>query len=159
MRDAVGKGNPMLVKQIMQTNLQTVRPDDPVSKVAKLIVLHRIAGIPVVDEKDRIVGIISEQDILKAMFPSYSEFIQDPMLHTDFKSMEDRYLDVSKMRVRELMKSQVFTVTPETAVLKAASMMILKRIRRIPVIDGDRLVGIVSQGDVHKSFFQRMIME
>ncbi len=149
----------MLVKQIMQINVQTVGPEDPVSNVAKLIVLHRIAGIPVVDEQQRVVGMISEQDILKAMFPSYSEFIESPMAHTDFEDMEDRYLDVGKKKVKDLMRTTVFTVTPETPVLRAASMMIIKRIRRIPVLDGDRLVGIISQGDVHMAFFQRMIME
>ena len=149
----------MLVKQIMQVNVQTVSPDDPVAKVARMIMLHRIAGIPVVDERGRVVGIISEQDILKAMFPSYSEFIESSMSHRDFEDMEDRYLDVSKKKVRDLMKSPVFSIGPDTPVLKAASMMIIKRIRRIPVMDGDRLVGIVSQGDVHKAFFQRMITD
>jgi len=55
------------------------------------------------------------------------------------------------------MKPGLFTVTPDDPILKAVSIMCLKKIRRIPVAEGNKLVGIVSVGDVHKAIFQKQL--
>jgi CBS domain-containing protein len=87
------------------------------------------------------------------MYPTYEEFWEYPGEHMDFEKMEDRYEDLSKRTVADVMSSPVVTVAPDTPILKVASLLIRKRIRRVPVVDGDKVVGIVSQGDIHQAIF------
>jgi CBS domain-containing protein len=75
----------------------------------------------------------------------------------DYEALEHDYRDVVNMKVSDLMSPRVFTVEPELPVLKAASIMFRNRIRRIPVSQGSKLVGIISVGDVHKAIFQQNI--
>jgi CBS domain-containing protein len=142
----------MRVKEIMTTAVKTARPDTLVREVAMTMCLNRISGMPVVEADNRIVGVISEKDILWGMFPDLQEVMGNPQI-IDFEQLEHEYKDVVNLRVRELMTARVFTVAPEMPVLKAASIMFRNRIRRIPVAEDERLLGIVSVGDVHKAIF------
>ncbi|MBF0460958.1 MAG: CBS domain-containing protein [Magnetococcales bacterium] len=146
----------MLVRDVMVSNVRTVKKEDPVSVVAGIICTNRISGLPVVDADNRLIGIVTEKNILNALLPSYSEFLDDPVLARDFLTMENSYHDVLSRSVESLMVKRVFSVSPDNFVLQAASKMALHRIRRIPVVeDGDHLVGIVSLGDIHKAIFRR----
>ena len=120
--------------------------------------LNKISGVPVVDENNTLVGILSEKDILKAMFPDITE-IMGQSGKPDFESIESDYSDVMHKTVSELMTHTVASVTPDMPLLKAVSMMCVKQIRRIPVTDNDnKLVGIISIGDVHKAIFQENLL-
>ncbi len=145
----------MKVSDIMTKRVLTAKKDDPIKEVAKLIYENRISGIPIVDNENRLVGIVSEKDILKSMYPSYDEFFEDPLPNMDFERMEERYKDAGNHQVKEIMTSNVLTLPPDTPILKAASTMILKRVRRIPIIESGKLVGIISQGDIHQAIFQK----
>jgi CBS-domain-containing membrane protein len=145
----------MNVGEIMTTGVKTVEPNEPVALVARIMALKRISGVPVTDG-GRLVGVLSEKDILRAMYPSYKEFTDSPLKHMDFKEMERRYSELEGMRAENLMTRNVASVIPETPILKAASMMILRKVRRLPVVDDEgKVVGIVSQGDVHRAVFER----
>jgi CBS domain-containing protein len=148
----------MLVRDIMTQSVKTAHPDTKIQDVALVMCFNKISGLPVVDDEGLIVGMISEKDILWGMFPSLQDYMANPEA-PDFERMERDYKDVVNMRVRELMSSKVFTVDPDIPVLKAASIMFRNRIRRIPVAEDCRLVGIVSVGDVHKAIFRENITE
>ena len=75
----------------------------------------------------------------------------------DFDRMMGKYIDVVNLKVKDLMISNVISVSPEDHILKAASTMVRNRFRRIPVTDGEELVGMISLGDVHKALFQANI--
>ncbi len=145
----------MNVGEIMNTGVKTVEPNEPVASVARIMALKRISGVPVTDG-GRLVGVLSEKDILRAMYPCYKEFTDSPLEHMDFEEMERRYSELKGMRAGNLMSRNVASVTPGTPILKAASMMILRKVRRLPVVDDEgSVVGIVSQGDVHRAVFER----
>lgn len=146
----------MIVRDIMSTAVKVARPDDLIRDVATVMCFNKISGMPVVDSSDQIVGVISEKDILHGMFPTLDDMMENPTL-VDYEALERDYRDVVNMKVSDLMSPRVFTVEPELPVLKAASIMFRNRIRRIPVSEGTRLVGIVSVGDVHKAIFQKNI--
>ncbi|HQU16235.1 MAG: hypothetical protein B7Z66_09875 [Chromatiales bacterium 21-64-14] len=143
----------MLVRDIMTRDIKTARPDTLIREVALVMCFHRISGMPVVAEDGSLVGVISEKDVLHAMFPQLEDYMHNPAT-LDFETMERGYKDVVSLRVEELMSTRVYTVDPEMPVLKAASAMFRHRIRRIPVAEDQRLVGIISVGDVHKAIFQ-----
>ncbi|MBF0436279.1 MAG: CBS domain-containing protein [Magnetococcales bacterium] len=146
----------MFVKDAMTRHVKTVRKGDAIRTVANIICLDKISGLPVVSEDNHLLGIISEKDILNALLPSYSEFLHDPIRARNFESMEDSYHGILNKTVAEVMRSKVFTTSPNDPIMKAASQMSLHKIRRIPVVEsGDILVGIISLGDVHKAIFQK----
>jgi len=143
----------MLVKDIMNNHVKTAGPDSTISEVAIQMCFNKISGMPVVDGNNEIVGVISEKDILQGMYPGVHEFMQE--VHIDFEALEAEYRDVMNLRVRDLMSTNVYTVEPDIPVLKAVSIMFLRKIRRIPVAVDNALVGIISIGDVHKAIFTK----
>ena len=144
----------MLVKDIMTTAVKTASPADPVRDIATIMCFNKISGLPVVDGAGSLVGMISEKDILHAMFPKLQDFIANPST-PDFERLEREHRDVVSLRVADLMTAIVYTAEPDMPVLKAASIMFRNRIRRIPVSQGGRLLGIISIGDVHKAMFRK----
>jgi CBS domain-containing protein len=118
MRDA------KTAKDIMTTKVVTVKPSTSIEDAARLLVRRKISGVPVVDEKDKtkVVGILTEADLLAA--PSGAK------------------------TVAEVMKKRVVSVSPDTSVDEIAEILVKKKIKRVPVIDAGKLVGIVSRIDV-----------
>jgi len=143
----------MLVKDIMTTSVRTARPDTAIRDVAVTMCFNKISGMPVTDDENRIVGIISEKDLLHAMYPDMSTYVEGGRV--DFEALEGEYKDVLSNRVDAVMKKPVITARPDDPILRAVSIMCLNKIRRIPVSDDNgHLVGILSMGDVHKAIFQ-----
>jgi len=144
----------MLVRDIMTTAVKTAGPADPVRDIATVMCFNKISGLPVVDGEGKLVGMISEKDILHAMFPKLQDFMVNPSA-PDFEQLEREYRDVVSLRVSDLMTALVYTAEPDMPVLKAASIMFRNRIRRIPVSKDGQLLGIISIGDVHKAMFRK----
>ncbi len=143
----------MLVKDVMTTNVRTARSDTRIRDVAILMCFHRISGLPVVNDDGAIVGVISEKDVLRAMYPKVDEALR--LAQTPhFEELEAEYRDVLNLHVESLMSKRVFTVAPTDPILRAVSVMFAHKIRRIPVADHGHLVGILSIGDVHKAIFK-----
>ena len=142
----------MLVKDVMSTALKTVNPDTPMAQVVSMMCLYRLSGIPVTDESRKLVGFISERDVLDPMFPKMEDMM-DGMANLNMTAALDKYRDVVGMKVSDLMTSSVITVDPEMEVLKACAKMVGNRFRRIPVAVDGKLVGMLSVGDVHKSLY------
>jgi len=143
----------MLVKDIMNTNVKVASLTTPLRDIAVIMCFNKISGVPVVDDNNEILGIISEKDVLNSMYPKVDEYMQ--IGSYDFEQLESEYTDILNLRVADIMKPGLFTVAPDDPILKAVSIMCLKKIRRIPVADGNKLIGIVSIGDVHKAIFQK----
>lgn len=136
-------------KDIMSSPVYTVRPADPLGKVIDVICRHRVSGVPVVEGKERLVGLISERDIIHAMYPGN---IRIPGKSTGRRAPRG-WRNVGDLLARDIMLTQVITAHPDTEFLRLASIMALQKIRRIPIVQGEKLVGIVSHGDVHRAIF------
>lgn len=142
----------MQVKDIMATNVKTVKAEQLVKDVALMMIMDHISGAPVVDGDNNLVGVISEKDILQHMFPKIDEIMADT--HLDFEDMEHNYKDTMNATVNELMTKNVSSIDLTMPCLKAASTMWIKNFRRVPVTENGKLVGIVSIGDVHRAIFK-----
>jgi CBS domain-containing protein len=145
----------MKVKDIMTTNVRTVSSDKKLGEVVSLMCIYRYSGIPVVDD-GRLVGTVSESDVLGKMFPKIED-LMERVSGVDYDSLMDQYSDVVSILVKDVMTPVVITVKPEMHILQAASMMVGRKFRRIPVADGDKLLGMVSMGDVHKAIYQNTL--
>lgn len=136
-------------KDIMTPKVHTVGPKDSLWKVIDQICRHRVSGIPVLDGKGRLVGLISERDILHAM-NSGPAGVNGKLAG---KRVAERLRNINELVARDIMVVKVITATPETEALRLASIMALRKIRRIPIVVGRELVGIVSHGDVYRAVF------
>ncbi len=146
----------MLTHEVMTTKVLTVRLDDHVKKAASLIFLRKFSGIPVIDEAGKLAGMISEVDILRAIYPSYAQYFEDPTELRDYEDLGRRYSTTANLQVKEVYNKRLITVETETPLLKALSIMLSQRIRRLPVVDKEgRLIGIISQGDIHQALFNK----
>ena len=145
----------MKVKEIMTTGLKTTTADASVKYAANIMCLNNISGLPVVDDNDKIIGVISEKDVLQKMFPDMSDVAESGTIN--FENMEKSYTDALGLTVGDLMTTNVATVDADMPIMKAATLMCARQIRRIPVTKGGKLVGIVSIGDVHKAIFQQSL--
>jgi CBS domain-containing protein len=142
----------MNVEDIMTTNVRTVTSDKKLSEVVSLMCIYRYSGIPVVDD-GKLVGTVSESDVLGKMFPRLED-LMDSMSAVDYDEQMNKYSDVVNVTVKDVMTPVVISVKPEMHILQAAATMVGRKFRRIPVAVGDKLVGMVSMGDVHKAIYQ-----
>ncbi len=146
----------MLVQDIMTKGARSVTKDTPVQEVASLMCLYRFSGLPVV-EGEKIIGFIAEKDVLAQLFPSVEDAMEN-MATIDLKKKVGEYKSLMSGKVADLMTHGAKTVSPDMPVLRAAIIMANNRFRRIPVAEGDKLVGMLSLGDIHKAIFHQSLV-
>ncbi len=134
----------MKVRDLMQPEVFTVKPNDMVDRAFFLIHYEKIRHLPVV-ERNRVVGIVSDRDLYKALGPRSRK---GPV-----QASKDRTtLYVLPRKVRHIMRRGVITIDPEDFASKAASMMARKKIGALPVVSKGRLVGIITATDLLNAF-------
>lgn len=143
----------MTIQSIMTTNVITVQETAPLSEVARIIVAHHLSGVPVVDDTGRMVGIISERDVLREMHPLFYHLMDSPTPNLAHSARDEGFEDISQVKTGSVMTREVQTIAPDTSLMEAAALMFLWHIRRLPVVEDGQLVGIVSQGDVYQAIF------
>lgn len=132
----------MYVKDQMTTPAFTLTPDTPFLDALKLMRERKIRRIPIVDAQGRLLGIVSERDLLHA----------EPSPATSLSVWEMNYL-LWKLKLGDVMTKAVFTVTPLTKLQDAASLMIKHKIGGLPVVDAEeKVVGVITETDIFKAF-------
>ncbi|MDQ7010355.1 MAG: CBS domain-containing protein [Mariprofundaceae bacterium] len=143
----------MQVSEVMTTGLLTAKPEDTLRSVVQKMIMRRCGSLPVVNDEGALVGIVTIRDTMLPLYPNFGEYVHDSVHSRDFEEMEENYKKVMCMKVREVMTPDPMTVSPDDPVLKAASYMGLKNLRRIPVADNGKLAGMVSIGDINRGLF------
>jgi CBS domain-containing protein len=143
----------MQAKEIMTTSVITVAPDTPVAEIARLLREKHISGAPVVDKAGKVVGIVTEIDLIKRHarlhFPVYLPFLDSLIFLESPRHYQDEVRRVLGTTAQEIMTQPVRTARPETDVEEIATMMVEERTNPIPILDETGvLVGIVSHTDI-----------
>lgn len=145
----------MLAREIMTTDVITVSPDEEVEVVAKLLVDNKISGIPVVDQDNHVLGIVTEKDLLikarELKVPFYITLFDSIIFLENPLRFSNNLKKYAAARVKELMTEKVEVVDENTPVTAIAEIMQNKKINRLPVIRNNKLVGIVTRNDVLKA--------
>ena len=145
------------VGDVMTATVVTVGPESRLDEAARLLRAHHISGMPVVDRARSVVGLLSEQDIVRALHRATGVHSARGLLDLLLESAPpkgDTMLEVCRRhlrnsRVREAMTSPVVSVARETPLEEAAHTMTSHRVKRLPVLDAHgALVGIVSRADL-----------
>ncbi len=116
----------LTAQDIMRTDIVTIGPDRTLREAVQVLLEHRISGLPVVDEQGHLLGIISEFALLAIAYDPPSR----------------------NMPVSDHMTRHIISVTPDTPITKMADTFILHRIRRLPVVENERLLGVVSRREL-----------
>jgi CBS domain-containing protein len=140
----------MKVEQLMSRDVITVTPQTTLKQVAELLADHRIAGVPVCDADGHLLGVVSEADIL------WKELGARP----GGGGMLDRVLELAygqgkrlaAVTAGEAMTSPATTIGPAASVAWAAELMTNLKINRLPVVENDKLVGIIARADLVRAF-------
>jgi len=143
----------MLVHDVMSTGVVTAKKTDTVRSVVVKMLSRNCGAIPVVEDDNRLVGMVTVRDVMLPLYPNYGDYIHDNVRSRDFIEMEEGYPEVLAKKVEEIMSANPLTVSPNDPVLQAASYMGLKNFRRIPVVEKGKLVGIVSIGNINRGLF------
>ncbi|MDX2099557.1 MAG: CBS domain-containing protein [Leptolyngbyaceae cyanobacterium bins.59] len=145
---------PNTVADIMSRTLVTVRPDTPLKEAIQTLATQRISGLPVLDEAGKLVGILSETDLMwqetGASPPAYVMLLDSVIFLENPARYEREIHKALGQTVGEVMtREDLITIAPDRPVREAAQLMHEHHIRRLPVLDGDgKIVGIVTQGDI-----------
>lgn len=140
----------MKVKEIMTKAVITVAPKDSIHKAARLMVDHGVSGLPVVDDRGSLVGILSEGDLIIRQKPR-ERIPWWRLFFADAERLAQEYQKAHGVTVAEVMTGSVISVSPEIPIESAALILDQHRIRRLPVVADGQLVGIVSRGDLIKA--------
>ena len=143
----------MLVHDVMSTGVVMAKKTDTVRSVVVKMLSRNCGAIPVVEDDNRLVGMVTVRDVMLPLYPNYGDYIHDNVRSRDFSEMEEGYPDVLAKKVQEIMSANPLTVSPNDPILQAASYMGLKNFRRIPVVEKGKLVGMVSIGDINRGLF------
>ncbi|NLG64421.1 MAG: CBS domain-containing protein [Actinobacteria bacterium] len=141
------------VRSIMKAEVITVGEDVTVKELAQLFEKHGVSGAPVVDEQNRVIGMVTEGDLVALdadlHFPLYIQFLDSLIYLQSMHKFEERLRKAVGAYVRDVMTRDVFTVTPDSTVRQVATIMSRHKINRVPVVDDQGvLVGIVGRHEV-----------
>ncbi len=114
------------VRDVMNEDFLTISLDETVEEAIRRLVDNHLSGIPAVDEDDRLVGIVSELNLMETLYSP----------------------EIREMLVRDVMTKDVLTVAPNTVLSDATGLMVVHRIRRLPVVDDGKIVGVVARRDL-----------
>ncbi len=152
----------MKVKNVMSRQVVTVTPRTTFREIGDIIFGkrfgHKFSSVPVIDKNKKLLGIVTEKDLLRKLYPTQAELIEDFFEASNFNNIEDKIHDVEKLTAQEIMGKHPITTLSETPLMRAGSIMLTENKRRLPVVDKKgKLVGVISQGDIFRAVFSHLV--
>ena len=139
----------MKASDIMTRRVVTVARDTSILEAVRLMLQNRISGLPVVDDKGQLIGMVTEGDFLRRAETSterhrsrWIEFLIGP------GRLADEYVHAHGRKVEEVMTSEPYTVSSDTPLERVVEEMERRHVKRLPVVDDGRLVGIISRANL-----------
>ena len=143
---------------VMTTSVVTVGPETPMRKIAELLLEHSISAVPVVDETGAVIGMVSEGDLLR-------DSAEDRLARRDWwlsmlaegEPLSPQFLASlnGHRTARDIMSAPVVSVTEHTDITEIGKLLATHKIKRVPVIRDERIVGIVSRADLIRALAQQ----
>ncbi|MDW7672042.1 MAG: CBS domain-containing protein [Bacillota bacterium] len=143
-------------KDIMTRDVITVTKDQTVNQVIEILMDKNISGLPVVDEDGKVIGIVTEGDLIyrskKLEIPRYFTILDSYIFLDNTKKMEEQIRKMVGYRVEDIMTKNVVVVDSEETVEEIATIMTKKNVNRVPVIKDGVLAGIVTRRDIIRAY-------
>ena len=139
----------------MTKELITVSPATEINSAAKILLEKRINGLPVIDDSGKLVGILCQSDLVaqqkRIPIPSVYTLLDSFIPLTSLRRIDKEVKKIAALKVEQAMTPDPVTIGPETDIEDVARLMVDKKYHTLPVMDGDKIVGIVGKEDVLKT--------
>ena len=140
------------VRDIMTCDIVKVGPGASVSDIALLMSQHHISGVPVVDEQDRVLGVVTELDMVvrntRLKLPAFFTLLDATIYLETPAHIKERLHHMLGLTAREIMSEKAVTITADASIEDLAELIVGRRANPIPVVENGRLAGIVSRSDI-----------
>ncbi|MFA5846103.1 MAG: CBS domain-containing protein [Thermodesulfovibrionales bacterium] len=147
-------GLEVLVQDVMSKDVISIQKYESIRHVADILSEKNISGLPVVDKEKKVIGIITQADILSMLGMRKGHTFKDLLKHMMGEQLPERKIGDL---VGDIMTSPAATIKPHANIAEAAQIMDEKKIRRLAVVDGqNRLVGIISRADILKAVLRKL---
>ena len=145
----------MIVGEFMTRQVLTIAPNSSIVEAAKLMLEHKVSGLPVIDAAHHVVGIVSEHDLLRRRESDkgkqQSHWLQ---LMIERAGLTDKSAQFHERSVNEVMTANPITVAPTSSLGEACRLIEERGIKRLPVVHNGELVGIIARADLVRAFAQ-----
>ena len=146
-------------KDIMTTDVITISPEAEVAQAAQLLLENRINGVPVVNDAGELVGILCQSDLIiqqkNIPIPSLFTLLDGFIPLTSSKKLDKEVEKIMATKAENAMTANPVTVSPDTEIEEIAAFMVEKSYHTLPVIEADKLVGIVGKEDVLRTLIDQ----
>jgi CBS domain-containing protein len=153
-------GEEIRAKDIMTKEVITVKRDHTVNQVISILMNKNISGVPVVDDENHVIGIVTEGDLIyrskKLEIPRYFTILDSYIFLDNTKKMEEQIRKMVGYRVEDIMTKDVIIVKVEDSLEEIATIMTKKNVNRVPVVSNGVLVGIVTRRDIIRAYASNM---
>lgn len=140
----------MHVKDVMHKDVTSLSPSTNALEALQIILNKHISGLPVIDKEGNLHGMLTEKEFLKVILPGYIEQV-GTMIYTGYDKTIKKMQGLKNLTVKDVMREKVITTNPSVSLAEIARLMLTQRIRRIPVIENDKVIGIITREDVVKT--------
>ncbi len=144
----------MKVKDLMQKNFPTLRPESTYEEAVGLIYKNNVTGAVVTNENKELVGYISEKDLFKILYPYYKSFYESPENYIDGEKREEKAQEIRYHKVETFMNKSPLVVGPDMPVMNAGALMLANRIHQFPVIENGKVIGMISREMIYRTVFK-----
>jgi CBS domain-containing protein len=154
----------MKVKDVMVKDVISLKPSDTVKDAFEKFHENNISGCPVVNEKGEVIGIFTETDLLKSLNKYQREFrmIYPPYIPIGISFVETKkqkkvlntLQEIGNMTVEKVMRTSVITISSDESIEHALQLMVENSVNRLPVVKSNKLMGIITRGDVIKGIYR-----
>ena len=146
----------MIVQDVMVKKVTTLDSEMNAKDAMQKLMERKISGLPVIDNDNRVVGMLTEKSILMEILPSYIKKVGHFVYDVDPKKLIDKIEKLKGLKVKDIMRKDVITTTEDTVLTEVVRIMLAHKIRRVPVVEvGNFLVGIVCRQDVLKALIEK----
>ncbi len=139
----------MKVQDIMSINAIRIMQGATLAEAAELAAISNASGMVVVDSENNFKGVLSESDLIEVLLPTMSDVIErGDDITVSYNLFEEKGKKLANETIDHYLIKDPITVSPDDEVLRVASTMAIKKMRRLPVVDKGKLLGTVSRGDI-----------
>lgn len=137
------------IKDVMRVRTARIRQDSDIRHAAEIVALSGVSDLMVVDDEDTFIGVLSEGDILRTALPDIDEILDEGgTLEDAFQIFLDKGKQLAELPIAPLIIHEPIVLDPENHVAQAATILVDKQIRLLPVVQDSKLVGTISRADV-----------
>lgn len=148
----------MKVRDVMITDPTLVPHHFTYAEVAKILHDKDLVGVPVVDEKGKLVGMVTERDLLRVLFPYAQSYHELPNKYVDFEEREAKMTEIKDDKITKFLNAKIVTTKPDMPIMQIGAIMLSRGLHTVPVLDHTGIViGVLNRRDIYRGMTSRYL--